>query len=119
MKSTYNLILTLLFLLIFSCKNEKVNKNIISENIEMQNISSNISTSEVRKIEMIYDIEYYKNEITKDTSDHYQFENSSMKITDLMYISSIINVDYLIPGQLTFFGMLAKSKGICLLVVCF
>jgi hypothetical protein len=100
MKLLNIIILALFVLIISSCRNKNMDKDSISENIPENNYSQEFP----KKIEpgMIYPIEYYKNEITKYESNYYGFENTSMKITDLMNISSITKIDNIIPGQITF-----------------
>jgi hypothetical protein len=81
-------------------------KDIVSENIFQNNYSENET-----KVEMIYPLEYYKNEIIKYEEDYYGFQNVSMEIGQMMNITSIIKIDNLIPGILTFFVCWLNQKG--------
>jgi hypothetical protein len=95
-----------LVLLLFSCNNKKADKNIILENNYFQDFSQN------NTIEMIYPIEYYKNEINKYQDNYYGgFSNISMEMSDLMNISLIIEVHNFIPDLLTFFVCWYNQKG--------
>jgi hypothetical protein len=109
MKLQNIIILALFIFVISSCRNKNMDKNIISENMPKNNYSQEFS--EKIEPEMIYPIEYYKNEITKYESNYYGFENTSMKITDLMNISSITKINNIIPGQLTFLVCWLNQKG--------
>jgi hypothetical protein len=105
-----NIIISASFILtIFSCRNKNMDKDIISENISennyLQEFLENIEP------EMIYPVEYYKNEIIKYEYNYYGFGNTSMKITEMMNISSITKIDNIIPGQLTFFVCWLNQKG--------
>ncbi|QQO10029.1 hypothetical protein [Breznakiella homolactica] len=60
---------------------------------------------------MVFPVEYYRNEIEKYQSDFYGFENTSMKITDLMNISAIAAADNVIPDLLTFLVCWNNQKG--------
>jgi hypothetical protein len=100
MKLLNIIIATLFIFFIFSCRN----KNIPEKNYS-QKFSENIEP------EMIYPIEYYQDKIIKYENNYYGFENTSMKITDLMNISLIIKIDHIIPGQLTFFVCWLNQKG--------
>ena len=97
-----------LVLLLFSCNNKKADEDVILENNYFQDFSQNNRI----KVEMIYPIEYYKNEIIKYQDNYYGgLSNISMEITDLMNISLIIEVDNFIPGLLTFFVCWYNQKG--------
>jgi hypothetical protein len=88
---------------LFSCKNENRGKE---KKFSPKGVSENES-----KIEMIYSLEYYKNEIIKYEEDYYGFQNISMEISQYMNISSINKIDSLIPGELTFFACWLNQKG--------
>jgi hypothetical protein len=103
--------LTLYVLSIFSCKNKNTEKNITSEDIFKNNYSRENSPKNETKIEMIYSLEYYKNEIIKYEDNYYGFQNISMEITQFMNISSIIKIDNLISDALTFFVCWLNQKG--------
>jgi hypothetical protein len=106
MKLLKIIILTLFIFSIFSCKNKNIGKDIISENISQNNYSKNDTN-----IEMVYSLEYYKNEIIKYEENYYGFQNVSMEIGQLMNISSIMKIDNLIPDILTFFVCWLNQKG--------
>ena len=103
--------LPLIIFILFSCSNKNADKNdnleIIAANNDLQASPQNIN-----KIEMIYSIEYYKNEIAKYQDDYYGgFSNISMEITDLMNISLITELDNFIPDSLTFLVCWFDPKG--------
>jgi hypothetical protein len=109
MKSLSIIILALFIFVISSCKNKNMDKDIVSEDILENNYS--YESFEKNEPDMIYPVEYYKNEIIKYESNCYGFENTSMKITDLMNISSITKIDNIIPGKLTFLACWLNQKG--------
>ena len=91
-----------LIALLSSCSNKTAGKNIIQENIVENNHYQVFTQQNFNKVEMIYSMEYYENEITKYQDNYYGFKDVSMKITDLMKISSITEVNNAIPNSLTF-----------------
>jgi hypothetical protein len=94
-------------------------KNFTSENIPENNYSQKVSQENESKIEMIYSIKYYENEIIKYQDNYYGFKNISMEITQLMNISLIIKVDNLIPNLLTFLVCWFNQKGYVYYLYCF
>jgi hypothetical protein len=113
MKLLNIIILALFVFIISSCRNKNMDKDIIPENNYSQELSKKIEP------EMIFPIEYYKNEIIKYESNYYRFENTSMKITDLMNVSSIIKIDNIIHDQLTFLVCWFSQKGYVYWLYCF
>jgi hypothetical protein len=65
----------------------------------------------INKVEMIYPIEYYKNEIINYQDNYYGFKDISMEITQIMNISSIIKADNIIHDLLTFVVCWFNPKG--------
>ena len=107
------LIIVLIVFSTFSCRNK--NKDVISENA----LENNYSQKTESKVEMIYSIEYYKNEIIKYQDDYYGFKNLSMKITQMMNISLITKIDNLFPDLLTFIVCWFNQKGYVYYLYCF
>ena len=93
-------------IILFSCSNKNTGKN-ITENYKYQAFSQ----ENTNKVEMIYSIEYYKNEIIKYQDNYYGFNDISMEITDFMNISSITEVHNIIPNFLTFLVIWLNQKG--------
>jgi len=102
-------LILLLTILSTSCNNKNIGKIINKENIIDNN--AQLSSQPTPKVEMIYSMEYYKNEIIKYQNNYYGFKNISMEITDLMNISSITKVDNVIPDYLTFLVIWFNQKG--------
>jgi ABC-type bacteriocin/lantibiotic exporter with double-glycine peptidase domain len=94
--------LTALITFLFSCSNKTVGKNINQENIAENNYYQTFTQQDFNKVEMIYSMEYYKNEIIKYQDNYYGFKDVSMEITDLMNFSSITELNNIIPDSLTF-----------------
>jgi len=103
------LCLASLIIILFSCSNKNADKDINPENTAKNN--NEASSQPTPKVEMIYPMEYYKNEITKYQDNYYGFKDISMEITDLMNISSITKVDNVIPDYLTFLVIWFNQKG--------
>jgi len=99
-----------LIIILFSCSNKNAGKNINLENTAKNNNQAS-SQQTLNKVEMIYPMEYYKNEITKYQDNYYGFKDISMEITDLMNISSITKLDNVIPDYLTFLVIWFNQKG--------
>ena len=104
------IILVTFIFLTFSCRNKNMGKDVISERYSQKNET---------KIEMVYSLKYYENEIIKYQDDYYGFKNISMEITQLMNISLIIKVDDLIPHLLTFLVCWFNQKGYVYYLYCF
>jgi hypothetical protein len=100
-----------LITLLFSCNHKTANKNISQENIVENNHYQTFTPQNFNKVEMIYSMEYYKNEIIKYQDNYYRFKDVSMEITDIMNISSIMEVNDLIPNFLTFLVIWLNPKG--------
>jgi len=100
-----------LIIILSSCSKKYSDKNINLENISENNYYQEFSQKNFNKIEMIYPIEYYKNEIIEYQNNYYGFNNISMEITDLMNISSITEVNNIIPNSLTFLVIWFNQKG--------
>ena len=103
-------LILLLTILSTSCNNKNISKitnkgNIIDNNAQLS------SQQAFNKVEMIYPMEYYKNEIIKYQDNYYGFKDISMEITDLMNISSITKLDNVIPDYLTFLVIWFNQKG--------
>jgi len=105
----FNIVSLIAFL--FSCSNRTAGKNIIQENIDENSNYQTFTQQNFNKVEMIYSMEYYKNEITKYQDNYYGFKDVSMEITDIMNISSIMEVNDLIPNSLTFLVIWFNPKG--------
>jgi hypothetical protein len=95
----------------FSCSNKTAGKNLSQENIVENNHYQTFSQQDFNRVEMIYSMEYYKNEIIKYQDNYYGFKDVSMEITDIMNISSIAEVNNLIPNSLTFLVVWVNPKG--------
>jgi len=102
--------LTLLIIILLSC-NKKIAENNISESIFVNNYFQEFSRRNRDKVNMIYSIEYYKNEITIYEDNYYGFRNVSMEITQMMNISEIVLVDNFVPNLLTFLVSWFNPKG--------
>jgi len=100
-----------LIIVLFSCGNKNAGKNVNPENIAENSNHQAASQQTFDKVEMIYPIEYYKNEIIKYQDNYYGFNDISMEITDLMNISSITEADNVIPNSLTFLVVWLNQKG--------
>jgi hypothetical protein len=106
----------LLTTMLFSCSGrnvdaEKTSSNqSIEETIEL-NYYEEFARKNINKVEMIHPIEYYKKHIETYQEDFYQMKHSSIKITDMMNISSIIKVEDVVPSALTFFVCWINQKG--------
>jgi len=113
MKNYYLLpkILPLLIVNLFSCSNKNADKNINQENIVENSYYTASSQLSFNKVEMIYPIEYYRNEIIKYQDNYYGFKDVSMEITDIMSIFSITEVNNIIPNSLTFLVIWLNPKG--------
>jgi hypothetical protein len=103
--------LSLVIIVLVSCSNKNNGTNINQENIVENNYFRTFSQQNIHKVEMIYPLEYYKNEIIKYEDNYYGFADISMEITDLMNISSIKKIDKVIPGLLTFLVSWFNPKG--------
>jgi hypothetical protein len=101
--------------MLFSCSG----KNIDAEKSPHQNIDETIELhyyeefvrKNINKVEMIHPIEYYKKAIETYQEDFYQMKYMSIKITDMMNISSIVKVEDVVPKQLTFLVCWINQKG--------
>jgi len=102
--------LALLAIIVFSCSNKNNSKNINQENIVENNYTPS-SQQGFNKVEMIYPMEYYINEIIKYQDNFYGFKDVSMEITDYMNISSITEVNNIIPNSLAFLVIWFNPKG--------
>jgi len=100
-----------LIIILFSCSNKNAGKNINPENTAENNHHQAPDQQTLNKVEMIYSMEYYKNEIIKYQDNYYGFKDISMEITDLMNISSITEADNVIPDTLTFLVIWFNQKG--------
>ena len=96
---------------LFSCNNKNVGKVINNENPMESNYVQLFFQKNNNKVEMLYPIEYYKNEITKYQDNYYGFMDISMEITQYMNISSIEKVNDFIPNLLTFLVSWFNQKG--------
>jgi len=103
--------LTSLIIVLFSCGNKNTGKNINPENPAENNYYQAFFQQDFNKVEMIHSMEYYKNEIIKYQDNYYGFNNISMEITDFMNISSITEVNNVIPNSLTFLVIWLNQKG--------
>jgi hypothetical protein len=100
--------MTFIVLLLLSCNRKNTDKNNILEN----NYFQETSQDNTMKVEIIYPIEYYKDEIIKYQDNFYGgFDNVSMKMTDYMNISLITEIENFIPNLLTFFVCWHNQKG--------
>jgi hypothetical protein len=103
--------LVFLVIILFSC-NKKNETNVMDfENILENDFIQEFSRQNINKVEMIYSIEYYKNEITKYESNYYGFDNLVMEITQLMNISQIMEINNFVPKYLTFLVSWFNQKG--------
>jgi hypothetical protein len=100
-----------LIIILLSCSNRNNGANINPENIVENNYFHTFSQQNIHKVDMTHPLEYYKNEIIKYEDNYYGFDDISMEITDLMNISSIIQIDNVIPGLLTFLVSWFNPKG--------
>ena len=100
-----------LIIILCSCGNKNAGKNINRENSAENDHYQAPLRQKFNKIEMIYSMEYYKNEITKYQDNYYGFKDISMEITDFMNISSITEVNNVIPNSLTFLVTWLNQKG--------
>jgi hypothetical protein len=102
--------------MLFSCSkkidtDDKLSSNQnIEENIKL-NFYEEFAQRNINKVEMIHPIEYYKKALETYQEDFYQMKYSSMKITDMMNISSIRKVEDVVPSSLTFFVCWINQKG--------
>jgi hypothetical protein len=104
--------------MLFSCSDKKidVDEDKLSSN---QNIEENIKLNyyeeffrkNINQVEMIHPLDYYKKHIETYQEDFYQMKYSSMKITDMMNISSIRKVEDVVPSALTFLVCWINQKG--------
>jgi hypothetical protein len=103
--------LSSLVIILLSCNNRNNGDKADSENIVKNNYFQTFSQESIDKVEMIYSLEYYKNEIIEYQDNYYGFDDVSMKITDLMNISSIVEINNVIPNLLTFLVSWFNAKG--------
>jgi hypothetical protein len=102
--------------MIFSCSNKNINAEkssshqTIDETTEL-NYYEEFAQRNINKVEMIHPIEYYKKHIETYQEDFYQMKYSSMKITDMMNISSITKIGNVVPSVLTFLVCWINQKG--------
>jgi hypothetical protein len=108
----------LLATILFSCGNKEIDLNAdassshenIDETIKLH-YSEEFAQRNIKRVEMIYPIEYYKKAIETYQEDFYRMQRLSMKITDMMNISSITNIEHVVPKQLTFLVCWINQKG--------
>ena len=110
MKIVNSIMFVIFIFTIFSCKNKNIDKNIIGE-INKNEYYQKFEQKNTNKVQMVYTIDYYINKIEKYQDDYYKFNNISMYITELMNITSIMEVDNVVPGLLTFLVSWINPKG--------
>jgi len=94
----------LLFMILCSC-NIKSNENILENNIPRI-----IHQENIQKVEMIYPIEYYREKIINNYANYHNGTIEDLNF-NLLKISSIIEIDNIIPNLLTFFVKWADIRG--------
>ncbi|MDR1216940.1 MAG: hypothetical protein LBK25_09685 [Treponema sp.] len=111
MNSIKTIKLISLIIILLSCSNRNNDKNINQEDtIENSGFHESFQQN-ISQVEMIYSMEYYKNEIIKYEDNYYGFKDLSMEVNQLMNISSIEKVDKLVPDLLTFLVSWFNMKG--------
>ena len=94
----------LLFIILGSC-NSKNNENSVDNNIPIIFNQDNI-----QKVEMIYSIEYYKEKIINNYASYHNGTIDDLNF-NLLKISSIVEIDNIIPNLLTFFVKWSDIRG--------
>ncbi len=119
---------TLLFLaiLFFSCSNKKMDTNedeLSSGKNSDAETAHNYYEEFVRrnasKVQMIHPLKYYKNIIEVFQEDFYNMKSISIEINDIMNISSITQVENVVPDLLTFLVCWINPKGSVYYLYCF
>lgn len=106
------IVFAVMFICLFiSCKSKDADKNVSAENTFKSDYSHEVFPEGESNVEMIYSIEYYKEQITEYQNNYYGFNNLSMNITQMMNISLIKKIDSLVPGFLTFIVCWFNPKG--------
>ena len=94
----------LLFIVLCSC-NSKNNENAVDNNIPII-----INQDNIQKVEMIYPIEYYKEKIINNYANYHNGTIDDLNF-NLLKISSIVEIDNIIPNLLTFFVKWSDIRG--------
>jgi penicillin-binding protein-related factor A (putative recombinase) len=107
----FEIILLFVFVtFMYSCSDKSITKQENSEKAINENYSQEIFLEYFEKVDMIYSIEYYKEEIFKDQANHRSATIEELE-NNILSISSMVIIDNIIPNFLTFLVTWSDIRG--------
>ena len=110
MKLHWFIIIFLFIIFIYSCTNKNIDRHKNTKNMINGNHSQALTFQPFEKVEMIYPIEYYKEEIFKDQANYRNTTINELE-KNILSISSMVIIENIIPNLLTFLVTWSDIRG--------